>query len=618
MTEATDSPDINRPPLSAPILDAALEAWNQAREQHFIPITGHSMQPLLRAGDRVLVAHGSAGVRRGDVIVFQRQGGLVAHRVLRVESRPSGRVFLTKGDNSRRFDPLLSANEVVGRALAVERGGRQISLDTAAWRAAGWLIALGTLGGTKLYAWGRAVKRRLWGPQPSRLAALLHRGAQVLSASVLRVFQMLLAPAAFSTRPEDEMLICCARTRVDSASAERIKILLQKDIDWTYLVRSARRHGVMPLLYQSLRTTCPETVPQAIMDQLQGHFHTNALRNHFLTQELLRLLNLFKAHGIPALTLKGPVLAASVYGNLALRQFCDLDILVQEQDFSSARALLLSQGYHSPGKLTRAQETASLQVRHHAKFVRDDGRVLVELHWRIVERRFSFALDRLWERLEPVSLAGATVSNLPPEDLLLYLCAHGSKPAHHWGRLGWVCDVSELIRTHPGLDWERVITQAGRLGYERRLLLGLCLSRDLSNITLPEQVRKKVRADPVVELLAAQAVAWLFCETDDGPGVLTRTLFDLKAIERRPDRARFCLHLALALTVVKWALRPPIGPLPRLYRPLDRVPTRNVWLWPLPLFALGSFLYHLLLPLRRVAKYSLNRLNKPWFCRGVG
>jgi len=36
---------------------------------------------------------------------------------------------------------------------------------------------------------------------------------------------------------------------------------------------------------------------------------------------LLKLLDLFENHGIPAVPFKGPVLASSIYGDLSLRQF---------------------------------------------------------------------------------------------------------------------------------------------------------------------------------------------------------------------------------------------------------------------------------------------------------
>ncbi|GAG91885.1 unnamed protein product, partial [marine sediment metagenome] len=84
----------------------------------------------------------------------------------------------------------------------------------------------------------------------------------------------------------------------------------------------------MPLLYQSLKKTCPEAVPDDTLEQLRAYFLTNAKRNLFLTGKLLRLLELLKDNGILAVPFKGPVLAESVYGDLSLRQFADLDILV--------------------------------------------------------------------------------------------------------------------------------------------------------------------------------------------------------------------------------------------------------------------------------------------------
>jgi len=64
---------------------------------------------------------------------------------------------------------------------------------------------------------------------------------------------------------------------------------------------------------------------------------TNAARNVFLTNKLFEILNLFKKNDILALPFKGPVLAESVYGDLSLRQFVDLDILVHNHDAISTK-----------------------------------------------------------------------------------------------------------------------------------------------------------------------------------------------------------------------------------------------------------------------------------------
>jgi len=63
------------------------------------------------------------------------------------------------------------------------------------------------------------------------------------------------------------------------------------------------------------------------------------------------------------------------------------------------------------------------------------GGTVVGLHWRLAPDWFFFALDleQLRPRLKVTSLGGVSVRTLSSEDLLLVLCAHGTK--HCWERL---------------------------------------------------------------------------------------------------------------------------------------------------------------------------------------
>lgn len=149
--------------LPAEVLASALDKWRQAGEEHLIPIIGKSMRPLIQPGNQVLIKHGFANVRRGDVIVFLLQERMVAHRLLSIYRDGSKTMFVTKGDNNSYFDPPLDADQVVGRVLRIKRGGRWVSIDTRAWRIGGWLIAIGMLGWTTLYGWGRKIKYQLLG-----------------------------------------------------------------------------------------------------------------------------------------------------------------------------------------------------------------------------------------------------------------------------------------------------------------------------------------------------------------------------------------------------------------------------------------------------------------------
>ena len=177
----------SRSSLPDNVLEAALDAWGQAGERHTISISGRSMLPAIHNGDRVLVAHGCAGVRRGDVLVFRLDGLLIAHRVLHIKDGADGKMFVTKGDNARQIDPHVSHREIVGQVLAIERDGQHISLQTLPWRALGWSIAIGTLAWTRLYRLSQALKQRLLGPQPDRVTAGLRRGALAFFSRILRL-----------------------------------------------------------------------------------------------------------------------------------------------------------------------------------------------------------------------------------------------------------------------------------------------------------------------------------------------------------------------------------------------------------------------------------------------
>src|SRR6266705_188156 len=91
--------------------------------------------------------------------------------------------------------------------------------------------------------------------------------------------------------PEVDLLCHCARTQLSKQHAKQIKSLAKKDIEWSYVLRMALAHRVMPLVYRTLSFTCPDAVPKTILEQFRTHFYANAGRNLFLTKELIKLLD---------------------------------------------------------------------------------------------------------------------------------------------------------------------------------------------------------------------------------------------------------------------------------------------------------------------------------------
>jgi len=349
-------------------------------------------------------------------------------------------------------------------------------------------------------------------------------------------------------RAEIELLLCCARTDIDEALAERIPGLLQQELDWGYLCQMAGRHRLLPLLFQGLNATCPGAVPETILSYLRQSFQVNAQRSLLMTGSLVKVLQVFAEQDIPAVAYKGPILAASVYGNLALRTFDDIDVLIRKQDFLKAKDVLLSCGYESEWTgLTAAQQAAVLQGWCEYGFVEpvsETSKIYLDLHWGFSSRYFAFQLDTddLWHRLDTVPLAGREVANFSPEDLLLILCMHGTK--EHWERLIWICDVAQLLSRYPGLDWAWVLARSQQLGTKRMLFLGLWLAHQMLAAPLPETIWQTIQPETAVKFLAEQVRQRLFCDRDrsqEHPFFMP--FWRLRVRERWLDKARDSLML---------------------------------------------------------------------------
>jgi hypothetical protein len=389
------------------------------------------------------------------------------------------------------------------------------------------------------------------------------------------VTQLSACIAETNPRREEQLLLCCARTSMDSERAERITDLLKREIDWVYVIQIALPHRVMPLLYRSLQAVCPEAVPKIVLEKLRLYFYANNALNLFLTKKLLKLLRMFEAYEIPAIPYKGPVLAASVYGNLALRQFSDLDILVHERDYRRAQHLLVLHEY----RLTTEYDWEST-------FVDGSGRVAVDLHKEMTERDFPSPLDFEWlsARLQPIVLSGAEVPNLSPEDTLLMLAVQITKDVGGSNfYLAKICDVAELLRVYPGLDWTQTLKQAKGLGCLRMLLYSLGLANNLLGAALPQEIVAEMRFHPAIVEFVTHARGQLF---DGGD----RTVADQPTVEQ----FRWLVRERLRDKLYPYYLRYVTG----VIVPCD--PDRRLLRLPERL----SFLYYFIRPIRLLGKYG--------------
>ena len=342
---------------------------------------------------------------------------------------------------------------------------------------------------------------------------------------------------------EHELLLCCARTDAPAELAARIRELAATNVDWDYLALLARRHSIIPLLYRQLERHASELVPRTYLAKLKLNYQENSARNTILTAELCHLIKLFGDNGIDAIPYKGPALAIFAYNNLALRRFVDLDIIVKKSDVPHARDLLLGEGYEPTKSLTNAQQDLLLRTQHNVQFSRDNRRLLLELHWEVAPHLFASSVQEteLWQNLTTIDVNGTPMKTLSADDLLFSLCVHGSR--HLWERLGWICDVAELIRRHE-LNWPALLQRASDTDTERMFLLGLHLAHKLLQAELPAEVKQRCAADPRLESLAANVIQHLFNGPTHIPATSTEIFkYNIGVRKSLAARARYFVHM---------------------------------------------------------------------------
>jgi putative nucleotidyltransferase-like protein len=261
-----------------------------------------------------------------------------------------------------------------------------------------------------------------------------------------------------------------------------------------------------------------------------------------LSAELLRLLDLFERHAIPALPFKGPALAFALYGDVAAREYCDLDVLLRAEDLAAAKRVLLAEGYTSDLPEDAAREAAYLRARYELHFTTPDGAVPIEVHQAFLPPSYGLPFDyaALWPRLERQPFLGREILALPPADLLLILSAHGAK--HSWLERKGITDIARLLVVYGNrINWPVLMQRARGLGAYRILLLALRLAADLAQAPLPDTILAEAAADRAIAGLTARVRAALDRESDSSGSFP----FYLRTRERLRDKLTCCARLAL-------------------------------------------------------------------------
>ena len=223
---------------------------------------------------------------------------------------------------------------------------------------------------------------------------------------------------------------------------------------------------------------------ERVRDAVRSLRATGALHAALLRRELGPAAEVMHVReGVTPIVLKGPAVAARLYGAPGLRAYADLDLLVPRVSLRDAVAALRDVGWEP----ARAGRTYSALGEPLPGFAEDYGHefhlarrvgpaeVHLEVHWRISDDPLSEVLDyaRLSARARAIPELGPHVVAPAPVDELLVLAVHLLSHGSGRTRLIQHVDLALASEALPQSDWEEAFTEADDLG------LGWALHRAL-------------------------------------------------------------------------------------------------------------------------------------------
>jgi hypothetical protein len=274
-------------------------------------------------------------------------------------------------------------------------------------------------------------------------------------------------------------------------NSDLVQNYIQKIDDWSSLLEISYMHGILPLVYKTLKQH--PSFPSAAQQIFKIHNLQIAQLNMKMTTELTRVVRLLDENGIKYIALKGPVLSQLIHDDTIQRQYSDLDILVKKEDIYKTGQLLYDNGYTSEYELKFLKNKTLAYVGKDFTFQHKESNILIEMHWKLFLSKHIIDLDKnlFTTPLLPVNINHYSVLTLSYEYLLVYLCLHGSK--HYWERIEWIVDIDRLIRSNTSINWDEIQILCQTMRIEAMVYLGFAVSSKLLNTPIPDQINDAIK-----------------------------------------------------------------------------------------------------------------------------
>jgi len=292
------------------------------------------------------------------------------------------------------------------------------------------------------------------------------------------------------------LIACCQTEQSEDDIDFIISSIRHPTFNIQHLMTLASGHGIFPLVYKTIKelSTSHYLLEQLLAD-LKSAYSQVARRNMLMSAELIRIMKLLEENNIEALAFKGPTLSQMAYGDITLRQYGDLDILIKPNDFIAVHQLLTHKMYDTKYNYNNAVDKVLELIPDHM-FISSGSQIPIEIHNKLFASNFPIQVSDniFWDNSTTITINNKAIPTFTNEYLLFYLCLHGGK--HLFSRISWILDIAMLIKnTRKDFDLKLFKEIADQHHLQTMISVGLHLAMILFQTKIPEHILQNFNTD---------------------------------------------------------------------------------------------------------------------------
>ena len=313
-------------------------------------------------------------------------------------------------------------------------------------------------------------------------------------------------------RKEVELLILCSKSELSGKDINQLHQLINYNLDWGKFLYWAVHHRTVPIIVKNLKAQyAMQYVESHVRKAMEQITHCISMFNSAYLEEMLSICKEFDRKNVSYAVLKGAALASEVYSEPGLRQFGDIDFLINPSSVTDAENILKSLGYTQGRidvntekiiKTTYKENVHHRLVSHELQdFYRLSGLDECPFYnidinfspmWKGTnQKRRSLCTADFLTNTVRTSVKTGEFSILSFPYQLIHLCGHLYSeavffPVHtNWCRdksdlnLIKFCDIRELICQHSQVNWKTLFDLACSLGCEDALYYSLATLNEI-------------------------------------------------------------------------------------------------------------------------------------------